>query len=170
MKTFLTVLAFILALVTELALKVFSIPPIVAAFAFLLSAFIVLAANRSRIVCAFESFRNGQVKTGVFALLLFIATLGVFAAGNIEDAITSLVMRPSGTRTSDTNGLIRLYSANESNFYAILTNLQHVQFGATGARTGVTATVVVSNVANGVITQSFFNGLLVSTNLGSAGN
>lgn len=127
---------------------------------------VLLTANRQRIVGAFEAFRAGQLKVGVFALLLFTGVLGLQAYQNIEDSITSLVIRPSGARTSDTNGLIRLYSANESNFFAITTNLDFVFFTANGAFTGRTHSQIFTNINDTSTrsTNSWKSGVLVSTN------
>ncbi len=128
------------------------------------AALVLLLANRQRIVGAFDSFRAGQLKAGVFALLLFAGVFGIQAYQNIEDQITSLVIRPSGARTSDTNGLIRLYSANESNFLYFNTNLSPIIFGGQGSMTGITASLVCTQAGGIVLTANFVNGLLVTTN------
>lgn len=109
---------------------------------------------------------SGQVRPGIFVLLLMSLAIGINAASNIENSITSLVIRPSGTRLSDTNGLIRLYSANESNYFAITTNLDFVFFTPNGAFTGRTHSQIFTNIndTSSRSTSSWKSGILVGTN------
>lgn len=147
-----------------LVARALDLPPAYGAVAFVFTTLAILVPNRQRISSAFDSFRSGQIRTGVCIMLLFAAVSSVLAAANIEDSITSLIVRPSGTRTSDTNGMIRLYSANESNFWAVLTNLQQVKFTPTGLRTGYTGKVIGQYTNGTTWTNMVEDGIVTATN------
>jgi hypothetical protein len=115
-------------------------------------------------------FKNVAMQAVALMLLISFA-IGFLstdspAAQFIQRQITSRIIRPAGTRASDSNGLVRLYSANESNWFAIDTNLDFIWFTPTGSRTGQTILTVNSNVAGGLWTNTYRSGALVRTNLG----
>jgi hypothetical protein len=155
------------AIVGVVCAKVFSVPLKNAAVVFLVYAILALVFNRNWIIRQVETFKSGQVKMGTFALVLFCCTFAGFAAPFVQDQITSLVIRPAtGYRTSDTNGLIRLFSANETNFFAITTNLDFVFSLPNGVFTGLTQSRITTNINDTATrgTNAFKSGILLSTN------
>jgi hypothetical protein len=169
MKKIISLIVFALSLFAIVFERGLQAPPTVSAVVSLfaiVSALVVAVIYRSEIVAtlSFEKFTAGQMRVGIFALICFLVSSVGYSAANIQDRITSLVIRPSGTRNSDTNGLIRLYSANESNFFAITTNLDFVFSTPNGVFTGITASRIFTNEASARVTNSSKSGLLMSTN------
>jgi hypothetical protein len=168
----LSVLAFIGFALGATLPKLMALPPavslVVGVAAFVSGAAFLLLVRPILLTAGKQMMTAGQVRPGLFILLLMFGaiTLTTFAASNINNSFTSLILRPSGTRTSDTNGLVRLSSANESNYFAITTNLDFVFFTANGAFTGRTHSAIVTNINDTATrsTNAWKSGVFVSTN------
>lgn len=164
MKNFLTLLGLVLALVGALFVKIAAVPPLTVAICLLcVLLFAALLVTSDRWKKATRMFSAGQLRIGLFALIVFSSTLSIFAADFVERKITSLIMYPGVRAESDTNGFIRLYY-NSSNYYSISTNTKPIAYIGSGVYTGFTGIILTGGTA----TQLVVNGVIVGTNVTSA--
>jgi hypothetical protein len=136
---------------------------------------IVLAVVGGALLSGLAVFFLMAAKRGAWQLrptaLALIALLGAGAwcyavPPNVAKSFTSIVIRPAGDAVEDTNGVARFYSLNASNYIMIGTNGAITAFTASGTLTGLSGRFWFSNnfFGGGYATQTFWNGLLVSTN------
>ncbi len=101
-----------------------------------------------------------------FLLMLVLGFIAsAFAAPNVSKLLTSLVIRPDiGADSSATNGVLRLYSANKSNYMMIGTNGELIFFTVSGNYTGWNGAFMATNAGGISQSNTVFNGVIVKTN------
>jgi hypothetical protein len=108
------------------------------------------------------------LKRHLFAvgIVCLLAVSGAVAAPNVARLFTSIIIRPDvGGDASATNGVLRTYHANRTNYFQISTNGDFVFYTASGTYTGFSGTVVMTNAnGGGFRTNTYHGGFLVRTN------
>lgn len=111
--------------------------------------------------------RCNSICRDYFALVLigfFVAT--AFAAPRVERFFTSLIITPDiqADEQGGTNGVLRLYSANRTNWMMLGTNGEIIFGGLFGTLTGWNGAIMATNAGGISQSNTVYNGLIVRTN------